>query len=692
MSLAESHPDYEVGFNVIATTDKDFHEGWDRGQEIWQSQVWSDGGGEWYYVNGNGDGVWYSDFPQFDNSVTPIFHAPDFFLNYEHQLLTSTGQMPDGRERVIEYFSGLIIHEYGHYFDLRHRSEGCTNNYMSQGGFDTSSGYSQFSARQIRELYESLIFKNLGEVIKCDEDGLDDSFVIDADESWTADTRMHRDITIKADAKLEITCTLEMQTGTTIYVERGGELHVNGGTITSCGPEYWKGIRVEGFFDFTNHSQDEAGLVRFDNGAVLEGAQDIVSMWNGHLPWPAPRERYGGLIIAENATFQNSFRAVEFMRYARFGHLDQSSFVNCEFRNLEIGVTDWESDGVTFNNCSFINIGRQAILPYNSGINVKNGCVFSQTPVGVDVITTSPILAATVSIGSTSDEVRNSFFCDDYGVRLESRTSAPASMTRIFGNSFSSGPIGVLAQDENTLSVSQNIFNNSFVGIQTLSSRVEQVNISRNVFRGGLVGGQNEGPNLQALYTLNCFDDNEYDAIRVPIGSSIDPVQGAENNGGIIRSADNLFLRSQFASIYNTIDNYITNDAVTYYTRTSNQASPYYPFRNVNTTVVVTAETGSDFDACADLNPVFGGDIVEEEDDRCDDMDSLPGPTGPDGECMECYCERKDELADARDELASGSSAATVAQQLLSNDDFSIKIFGYGVYLAEGDYAKALPP
>lgn len=688
VALAESHPDYEVGFNFITTTDKFLDDNWDRSQEIGRDPVWDAAGGQSYYSNGNG-GVWYSGYPVFNNSVTPMFHAPDFYLGYQHQLLTDRGQEPDGREQIIEYFSGLIIHEYGHYFGLYHDSAGCTNNYMTPGGLSTSSAYSQFAAWQIRELYESLMFKNLGKVIKCVEDGLDDSFVVDTDESWTVNTRMPRDITVKAGAKLEITCTLEMQTGTTIFVERGGELHVNGGTITNCGSEYWKGIRVEGFSDFSSHDQSEAGLVRLDNRAVLEGAQEIISMWNGHLPWPAPRERYGGLVIAENATFQNSFRAVEFMRYASFGHLDQSSFTNCRFRNLEIGVSNWASDGVTFDNCSFININRQALSAYNSGINVKNGCVFSQTPVGVDVVTTSPVLPATVSIGSTADEVRNSFFCDDYGIRLESRTSAPTSETKIFGNSFNAGSIGILAQDENTLTVSHNIFNNSFVGLSTLSSRFEVININRNIFRRGLVGGQNEGQNLQALYTLNCFDDNGTDAIRVPIASSINPIQGVAVVDGFGSPVDNIFLKNPFVSSYNALDNHPANGTVTYYTRTSDQTSRYYPFRSVNTTVVTTAESLEDFDACLDLNPVFGGNILEEEDDRCDHMESLPEPPLPQESCLECMCVRRNELEGAKDGLANGSSVELVAQNLLNNDEFSIKIFGYGVYLADGDYDKA---
>jgi hypothetical protein len=367
VTLAESHPDYQTGFNVILTTDKFFDDNWDRSGEIWQSAAWGQGGSAWYYGP-----VWYSARSVFDNTITPKFHAPDFFLNYQQQIASNGGSstwISDGRrEETIEYFSGLIIHEYGHYFNLGHTTI-CSNNYMSRGGFNISQNYSQFSADQIRELYKSLMFRNLGEVVKC-IDRADAPFIIDADETWSADTRIFRDIIVESGSKLEITCTLHMQPGSRIFVKRGAELHVNGGTITGCG-EYWNGIRVEGYSDFTAQLQSAAGLVRIDNGAIIENAKNIVSMWNGHISWPQVQEYYGGLVIADNVTFRDSWRAVEFMRYASNGHLDKSTFTNCTFEDLRIGVSNWESDGVTFDNCTFNRISKMCILPYNSEVDIN---------------------------------------------------------------------------------------------------------------------------------------------------------------------------------------------------------------------------------------------------------------------------------------------------------------------------------
>lgn len=684
-ALAATHPDYEKGFNVIATTDKFFDEGWDRSVEIWQDSIWQQGGGTWYYGT-----AWYSALGGYDNDLTPSFHAPDFYLNYEQQVASNGGiaTWPNRRAEVIEYFSGLIIHEYGHYFfDMFHTSA-CSNNYMQQGGFTTSRDYNQFAAYQVRTLYESLMFRNLGEVVVCAEQ-TDEPFVIASDESWTADTRIFRDIVIESGAKLEITCTLNMQPDARIYVQRGGELHVNGGTITGCG-EYWKGIRVEGFSDFTQHAQSEAGLVRIDNGAIIENARNIISMWNGHIPWPQAEDYYGGLVIAENATFRNSWRAVEFMRYAHSGHTDQSTFTNCTFEDLRIGVSDWESDGVTFDNCAFNRISKQSVLPYNSGINVINGCTFDDTPVGVDIITTSPVLPNSVVVGSSAGEARNEFRCDIYGVRTETRVNEAASQVHIFGNAFPAGSVGVFVQGATNMTIDENIFDNLFTGIVTVETGTEAIRIRKNLIRDGIIGAQCEGDNEGTVFTQNCFDRNTADQIRVPIASSIRSPQSAESDFNT--AADNRFLDPSGSS-RNSIDNDINNTEIEYVSRTTNQSSEFYPDRSVNTLIVSGNGTASQFNACTDLNPFTGENPDSLVLSYCapSEVNSGGSPSGPVAVLPTPMsdCRRERSLAYAKQELYAGNKN-TAVQYLLASSHFDTRIFGYGIQVSEGNYLAAL--
>ncbi|MEM7106450.1 MAG: T9SS type A sorting domain-containing protein [Bacteroidota bacterium] len=129
--------------------------------------------------------------------------------------------------------------------------------------------------------------------------------------------------------------TLNMSEGTTIIVERGAELVVNGGTITNRCDDMWKGIEIRGdnsthqWGTFPNNPQ---GKVVIRNGAVIEHAELAITNWvEGDIT------STGGIIEASGSIFRNNRQDIFFMPYQNTiptsgePTLDYSDFSDCEF-------------------------------------------------------------------------------------------------------------------------------------------------------------------------------------------------------------------------------------------------------------------------------------------------------------------------------------------------------------------------
>lgn len=700
--LAQNTPGYEPGFDVIVTTDGFYHYLWDRSSDIGSLPEFNENiGGQWVY-----NGFWYSAFPTFDLSRPVMWHAPDMFLLYQH-LFRGSGDnwQAARREQIIEYFSGVMLHEYGHYFNLGHTSI-CQHNYMGPAGFNSSSAYNQFSGRQVREMYEVLMFKNLRQTVICDQP-VGDELTIEDDETWRVNTKVYTDIRIVSGAKLEVMCELHMQPKAQIFVERGAELHVNGGTITGCG-EYWGGIRVEGFADYSNHDQSEGGLVRVDNGAVLENATNLISTNNPKYDWPESEDYYGGLVIAEDATFRDSWRGVEFLKYALFGHKDESYFKNCTFEDLRIGVTDWRSDGVTFDNCTFRRIGKEGILPYNAGVVVINGCTFEDMPVGIDIINTNPsMLTAPQIVGDRDQGTENTFNCDSYGIRVESSATLAEEQLQIIGNNFDGNQVGVLLQGENNPVFERNRIENSFVNVGAVDCGNNQIFVNNSVLFDATVGAQVDGSNDGLVFLANCFDGNSNSDIRITQAATLQNPHGPGNG---TKSADNHFLETSFS--WDAIKNESGADFI-YLSRTLDENSDYFPDNSLNVSIELPPDgNGAEVGPCADINGLVGGndgppngsvysECLGKFVSYADIPELLQGIEDPSQVIRVKYdikdvsittmkrCLKQLHLAYASQMIKSGTIDAA-AEYLLSREEFIVKTYGYGIYVQSGNYSSAV--
>src|SRR5690606_4756266 len=111
-------------------------------------------------------------------------------------------------------------------------------------------------------------------------------------------------------------------------------LIVNGGTLTNSCHSLWRGIEVEGNSSLAQNTTNQ-GRVTVTNGAVIENAFNAIRLI-GHKPNnDLDYTTTGGIVEAQNSTFRNNWRAIEFMAYHNMNgsnELDNISYItNCVF-------------------------------------------------------------------------------------------------------------------------------------------------------------------------------------------------------------------------------------------------------------------------------------------------------------------------------------------------------------------------
>jgi Secretion system C-terminal sorting domain/Subtilase family/Periplasmic copper-binding protein (NosD) len=350
-------------------------------------------------------------------------------------------------------------------------------------------------------------------------------------------------VTIQSSAKLTVTGSLNLGENARIIVKRGGQLVVDGGKLTkSFCADSWRGIIVEGNVDFVQQlpksptDPEKCGIVHLKNNAVVEYAKHAISMSPRHLTWPTSQYYYGGLVIAEDAIFRNNTRSVEFMKYINF--VDQSRFENVSFEgDGGFIATHWENHGVTYDNCSFSDYDKQALLTYNAAINVFNGCYFDNAghtqydQASIHLYQTTSIPFAS-KIGNENGEP-NVFSGGYYGVY--STAAGNPVRTEIINNIFIGGNAGVTMDGISN----QTIENNDFIG-QVTGNRIidngSDVNLAKlNYYSDCKVGIFVWFDNSNYEFVANCFESSDRRDFRLDEGEILG------DQGSVAFSASNCF-------------------------------------------------------------------------------------------------------------------------------------------------------
>jgi len=173
-------------------------------------------------------------------------------------------------------------------------------------------------------------------------------------------------IVIENGATLTVSGTLYMNKDTRIDVKPGGNLRVNGGTITNGCDGLWDGIAVWGDNSDNTQSYSIQGHAYFFNNAVVENANVAVRNYGNNIDGSVNWASRGGIIQASTTTFLNNRRDVAFLAYQRYypgGNLgyDQSYFRDVDFFTTNDfrhtttmnHVTMWKTYGINFTACNF---------------------------------------------------------------------------------------------------------------------------------------------------------------------------------------------------------------------------------------------------------------------------------------------------------------------------------------------------
>lgn len=215
--------------------------------------------------------------------------------------------------------------------------------------------------------------------------------VITDNTVWEESDIFNQDIIIESGGKLIIRKTgsqqvkVEMHPESKIIVKPGGQLILDGCKLSCyCKREQWQGIQVWG--DNTKDQKKHNGVyyqgyLEMKNGATIQDAICAVELWN-----PNHWSTTGGIILANNATFNNNAKAIHALnyQYIQNGRIADynARFTECTFKispSYHNVVPFYKHadlanvQGVRFSGCSFwIEEGVENISDWTIGIAAYN--------------------------------------------------------------------------------------------------------------------------------------------------------------------------------------------------------------------------------------------------------------------------------------------------------------------------------
>lgn len=260
--------------------------------------------------------------------------------------------------------------------------------------------------------------------------------------TWEKQKAIQTSIKIEDGGMLVVKDLVSMPINSKIIVQPGGQLIVDGGTITNACGDFWQGIVVIGQQNQPQTIQYQ-GSVRLTNGATIENAICGIQLFDRQSDGEPIPTTAGGYLLATDSYFKNNQKAIRAGYYNNSG----SIVMNCEFtidadyysktQTQPIFADFHEINQFGFRGNSFINSVTDlsistSVLPigirsYNTGLQIKGSNVFENLQYGVK--------ATEINFSNVSEISSNTFTKNLTGIYM-SGVSAP----QIFFNSFEAIP------------------------------------------------------------------------------------------------------------------------------------------------------------------------------------------------------------------------------------------------------------
>jgi hypothetical protein len=436
----------------------------------------------------------------------------------------------------------ILLHELGHSLGLGHipSTVNCPQNLMTEA---FSSQLNYLTSDQIRIMHERLHRRSVRKYVTC-ESTYNQPRVLTGQHTWAFDTKIYTDIILESGAELLICGNVYMPKLGAIHVKRGAKLIVDGGTISfnrqeydDCPDQYWAGIfvwgnkdKIHADVDPEDLQEDDPGVVIIQNDAVIEYALNGVNTYRFDLFWL--EDYWGGIVIAENSTFLNCGRSVFFMPYK---YPNASRFTGCDFistlGNSNTGVTIWRTNGITFEDCTFLNLGNEGIRSISSRTIVTSGCRFEEMAHGIYALSEMPLTGSLI-VGTSNDTLPPNVFTQNtsgiYAIGLNEFFALK--------NDFTVNNFGIAVHGNSLYRITDNTFSNQTIGINNVQTQTSLKIIDCNQFSNSGYGIRAMGNNRGIVFRDNEFGTTidlfigQTSSNNVTIPGAIALSQGALNN------------------------------------------------------------------------------------------------------------------------------------------------------------------
>jgi hypothetical protein len=420
---------------------------------------------------------------------------------------------------------------------------------------------------------------------------IETKYSITSSQTWSTPQRVTFQLTIPAGVTLTITSQVYFSPAAKITIEPGGRLNLYGGTLTSaCFGDLWLGVELQGNLSDVTQSNSQ-GILDMNNG-IIENAQYGLYVGCRSMTGTAAGYGGGGIVFAENSTFRNNKRAVDFQKFTRRystsstnEQSNRSYFENCTFITdnnafFSVGANDamvylTQVHGVSFKGCEFKDTkNKTALSTYGIGIYANNASVklFGLSNNGTISFPPNPsvknhftgfgnaIVLKDAQTRASSIEWTN---FENNNIAIYANTADKFSVISceidVNSDDGTSGRHGIYAEYCDGYKIENNIFKGYGTGLYIHESGIGNNLIRYNTFKdmclSNLATGENgetsnNNDNCTGLqYKCNKFEE---DAMSILSKGSIRYIQGSpyKGTGNIFNNSSSTFVALENTSSY----------------------------------------------------------------------------------------------------------------------------------------------
>ncbi len=273
--------------------------------------------------------------------------------------------------------------------------------------------------------------------------------------------------------------------GMTLLINNGAPF--DGSYATGCGST-WKGIKVYG----GNSDFD----VKFTNGAIVENTSKAAVSMFAPEPWPDITQWGNGILQADNTTFNNTKRMVEFISWSPLPN--PSYIVDCVQNGGKWGITNWNCQGILVQDNEFNDITEHCIGTETGSFTITRNEFNSGQ---------NDILINHVSAGISTIVSSNVFNGSNTGYNARGTTFA---QNEISNNNFQTGQLDVMNDGHNQYELSENNITATY-GSASFDNGGGIGDVHNNEFTGNIAGTIPIGSNPDYNFYENCYNTTSID-------------------------------------------------------------------------------------------------------------------------------------------------------------------------------------